>query len=177
MVPWRMLLAAAGAAIVVLSALTALPAARPGAGGDIAAFLADRDRRLGEDNLVDAFAGLRLEGKLRRVEWRNAELTVDIEVGSASADAGEAAWGDLRELVALAFKRTGSTERLLVRFVAGGGTAESWRALLLAADVRKQDRWLRDLDGLPDKSGLVYDPEWRSRLRLVFAGAWKEQIG
>ncbi|MFF2482155.1 hypothetical protein [Paenibacillus sp. NPDC058071] len=164
-------------ALAATAAAALLPLGREKGGvrSEVAVFRPNLDNRLSNANLVDAMVGLELSGKLARVEWSHAILTVEMKLDE---DQGlEPVKRDLEKLVRLSFVKLDNVNRLLIRFVdVGDGNAGQGR-LLLASDVRKGDGWLlTELGGLGTADSL-HDIRWRERLRISFTSAWTEKFG
>jgi hypothetical protein len=175
---WKRLLLASSVTALVTVLLTALPpaASRMTDGGrDQAVFKPVPLKRLSSENLVDSMVGLQLSLKLKRVEWKQAVLSVDLSV--EGSETRMKPWmEDLELLLHLAFVRTDNVSRVLVRFVEpeGGvrptGLNQQEYRMVAAADVRRSDNWLASgLAGTGDAQPAV-DEVWRKRLRMTFAG-------
>jgi|GEM_PF-481557 len=152
--------------------------------------LAEQSKRLNNSNLVDWLVGLPLDTKLMRVEWRAPTLSLDMVMPSErrlDGDAVQAFLRDAEQIWRMSFIRIDNIDRVLIRFgeSSQAGSASGLFAnadgqpafrLLLAADVRRSDRWMAS--GEAGWYGIEHadtDPVWRQRLRLSFTPLWESK--
>lgn len=170
MTVWKRLLGAGGVALVVTALLTLLPLAERrmlDSQGEMAVFRAAPIKRLETRNLVDSMLAQQLTLPIRKADWKEGVLSVDLAVDGVPGRID--LWmSDLQRLADLAYVQTSNVNRLLVRFVkadAGGGRANVMRA---AADIRKTDEWLASYLSEVGSARPDLDPAWRGRLRMSF---------
>ncbi|WP_127566951.1 hypothetical protein [Paenibacillus xylaniclasticus] len=152
--------------------------------------ITNHTKRLNNSNLVDWLVGLSLETRLMRVDWHSPTLSLDMVISSDTpldAENVQSFLRDAEQIWRMCFLRTDNVDRVLIRFGESpnakpysGLFARSDRApvfrLLLAADVRRSDRWIEA--GESAWSGIEYadtDPIWRQRLRLSFTPLWESK--
>ncbi|MFC4103731.1 hypothetical protein [Paenibacillus xanthanilyticus] len=170
MTVWKRLFGAAGAALAVTALLTLLPIAERRMNNSqegIAVFRTSPIHKLETRNLVDSMIAQQLKLPIRKADWKEGVLSVDLAVDGVPGRVD--LWmHDLQQLTELAYVQTSNVHRLLVRFVKadiGGGRRTSMQA---AADIRRTDDWLAskltEIGGArPD-----LDSVWRERLRMSF---------
>ncbi|WP_141501043.1 hypothetical protein [Paenibacillus luteus] len=163
-------------ALVVTLMMIWLPHAawqRIGKHDDVAVFRAVPAVRLTNSNMVDVLISIQLIERLKKIEWHNGILSVDIKVSTNSGR--PIIWfGDVAKLVRVSFLQLENVGRVLVRFVEERPDGE---VLLAAVDVRKTDEWLiSDMNQL-SQADPVHDELWRNRLRVSFTTAWEERFG
>ncbi|MFB9329573.1 hypothetical protein ACFFSY_26860 [Paenibacillus aurantiacus] len=174
MTVWRRLLGAAGAAIAITALLTLLPLAERrmlDSQGEMAVFRAAPIKRLETRNLVDSIIAQQLKLPIRKAEWREGVLSVDLAVDGVPGRID--LWmTDLQQLTDLAYVQTSNVNRLLIRFVksAPAGSDAVGRSMVMqaAADIRKTDEWLASALSEIGGARPDLDPVWRDRLRMSF---------
>ena len=175
---------AAAAAIASAAALAIMMLPHEGGGRpeqDMAVFQPERVTKLAQDNLVDALVAQSFTEPIRRTDLKGTVLSVDFAVRPETGIPDHIA-NDLKKLVRLSFHQASNVDRLLVRYVearedTAGQAGPDGFALLLAADVRRGDKWLGGGLGGIEAADPLRDPVWRQRLRLSFTGAWLERFG
>jgi hypothetical protein len=175
---WKPLMAgaaAAFAAVVVLSLVFSVHDAKRSLRSDMAVFRPVPISRIGNDNLVDALLSQPFTEKIRRTDLRSDVLSVDflVDRGTVRPDG---MYDDVTRLIRLSFRQSGNVERLLVRFVDQQSDVGNER-LLLAADIRRSDKWLMLQPEGTDEAVSLEDAIWQRRLRLSFTDAWKLRFG
>lgn len=167
-------LTALGAALVVTAVIGLMPHSgiSPGKGkGEVAVFHPSEMKRLTSSNLVDAIIGLQLTGRLGKVDWSQAVLTVEMRADEEKQ--AERWYRDMEKLIRLSFTQMENVNRLLIRYV---DTKENSH-MLFAADIRRTDSWLMDhLNELSDADPL-HDELWRKRLRIAYTSYLEERLG
>ncbi|MGO4373454.1 hypothetical protein [Paenibacillus sp. 2TAB19] len=141
--------------------------------GEVAVFHPAPVARLSNQNLVDVLISAQLNERIKKADWHNAILSIDLKV---NAEEGRpASWfSDVEKLLRVSFLQLENVKRVLVRIVED--TPQEPR-LLAAVDVRKTDSWLdTELDALR-YADPVHDERWRKRLRVSFTAAWEERLG
>ncbi|UVI32386.1 hypothetical protein [Paenibacillus spongiae] len=165
-------LAAAMVAAAAAVLLTLVPFAEQRKDKDrseVAVFHAAPITRLSSGNLVDSMIGLQLQLPIRKVDWKQGVLSLDLSVNGNAEDSQD--WmADLERLLYLAFVQTDNVNRVLVRYIAEGDpTSEPGKLLLQAAvDVRRTDPWIGTELSELDKAQPYTDYIWRQRLRMSF---------
>jgi hypothetical protein len=147
------------------------------------------EKRLSSTNLVDWLLTLSLHAKLKRVDWSSPTLSLDLVIPANETLDNEVVrtlMKDAEQIWQLSFLQLSNVERVLLRIgemqqSAEGGMFEHARGqspyrLLLAADVRRTDRWVvlgeEGWHGIEDAET---DPYWRNRLRLSFTKLWQSK--
>jgi len=159
-------------AALMLARLAEPPLRDPAGARTMAVFTPMRVERLSADNLADAMVALPLGGRILRVGWDHAILTVDL---AASPGPGQpaAVWSDVGTLARFSFAQVSNVNRLLVRVY---GTRERYAdELLFAADSRRADWTEEKLAALRTPQGLP-DEAWRSQFRLTVTPAGKRWL-
>jgi len=175
---------AAAAAIAACAAFAVIALPHGDDGGsqqDLAVFQPERVSKLGQDNLVDALIAQSFSEPIRRTDLKGTVLSVDFAVRPETGIPDHIV-SDMKKLVRLSFYQAANVDRLLVRYVevredairTGGSDGFE---LLLAADVRRGDKWLSGGPGEIDAADPLRDPVWRQRLRLSFTGRWADRFG
>lgn len=145
--------------------------------GDVAVFHPAAAKRLSNSNLVDMMVGLQLTGRLTKVDWDHAILSVEFKVKGEKEPSTEQWFDDMEKMVRLSFVQMENVNRLLIRFVAADVQQSGKPSLLFAADVRKTDSWLYDQIGYLNNADPLHDEVWKKRLRISFTSAWEEKYG
>lgn len=129
--------------------------------------------RLSNQNLVDVLISAQLSERIKKADWHNAILSIDLKV---DAEEGHpAAWfADVERLLRISFLQLENVRRVLVRIVEDRGEQPR---LLAAVDVRKTDSWLDTELDLLRYADPVHDELWRNRLRVSLTAAWEERFG
>ncbi|MCQ6558039.1 hypothetical protein [Paenibacillus mendelii] len=165
-------LASAAVAALAAALLLLIPLGNPRTDRDrdeLAVFHSAPITRISYDNLVDSMIGLRLSLPIRKVDWKQAVLSLDLSVEGRTEDS-QGWMADLERLLYLAFVQTDNVNRVLVRFVADADPqfASQKTSLYAAVDVRRSDTWIEtDLSAL-DSAQPRTDSLWRQRLRMTF---------
>jgi hypothetical protein len=174
---------AAAAAIAGAAAFAAflLPHGNDAGVQDIAVFQPERVTRLSQDNLVDALVAQSFTEPIKRTDLKGTVLAVDFAI-RAETGTSVTIVNDLKKLVRLSFYQASNVDRLLVRYVeekqgsARSGNADGFK-LLLAADVRRTDKWLSGSAEEIAAADPLRDPVWRQRLRLSITSEWIDRFG
>lgn len=151
---------------------------------------ASAEKRLNSTNLVDWLTTLSLHSQLKRVGWSSSTLSLDLTIPEDEMLDDEAVrtlMKDAEQIWQLSFLQLTNVDRVLLRigesskdteasmFEHTQGQAASYR-LLLAADVRRTDRWVGlGEEGWHGIEGAETDPYWRNRLRLSFTPLWQSK--
>jgi len=168
-------LAVAGAVAVV--AFGQLPNLNERMNGTLAApsvFAPMSVQTLSEENMVDAFAGMRLESSIRRLTWEQGILTVDL---AASREQGGAVgvWKDAAALIELSFGKVHNVRQLLIRVFS---EEQGKRLLLFSADSRAADWSASGLAALQDPIA-GSEPVWAPKIRPDWTragAAWRRNF-
>jgi hypothetical protein len=175
---------AAAAAIACAAAFAAFLLPHGGDAGmqqDIAVFQPERVTRLSQDNLVDALVAQTFTEPIKRTDLKGTVLAVDFAIRAETGTSVNIV-NDLKKLVRLSFYQASNVDRLLVRYVEAkqdavhGGGSDGYK-LLLAADVRRTDKWLSGSSEEIAAADPLRDPVWRQRLRLSITGEWLDRFG
>ncbi|MFC5467775.1 hypothetical protein ACFPPD_03525 [Cohnella suwonensis] len=169
-IPFKSFVLFVAAGLIVVLSLSALPSVdlkleqRRQA---VAVFQPGGGKWLTDDNLVDEMAALPLRGRLAKVGWDHAILTVDL-TGASQGDV----WADMAQLVSFACADTRNVKQLLVRIFASkaGG-----RTLMMAAETRKSD-WSAEALADPLLSAKLADPDGREIIRLSVTTSGKRWL-
>lgn len=102
---------------------------------EVPVFKQNRTVSLSDQNLVDFFAILPLELSIRRVDWSNSILTLDLEVTQMD-QTRETIFRDLFEIVQAGFLRTNNVKQVLIRVMNEKESGDQGQ-LLLAMDASK----------------------------------------
>ncbi|TYP77768.1 hypothetical protein [Paenibacillus methanolicus] len=170
MTVWKRLLGAVGAALVVTALLTLLPIAErrmQNSQEGIAVFRASPIHKLETRNLVDSMIAQKLKLPIRKADWKEGVLSVDLAVDGMPGRID--LWmRDLQQLADLSYVQTSNVNRLLVRFVKADAAGGRSTVMQAAADIRRTDEWLAG--ALTEVGGARpdLDPVWRERLRMSF---------
>lgn len=147
------------------------------------------EKRLSSNTLVDWLMTLSLHSKLKKVGWSSSTLSLDLIIPADEPLDDEAVrtlMKDAEQIWQLSFLQLSNVERVLLRIgespqVVEKGMFEhtqgqiSYR-LLLAADVRRTDRWVAlGEEGWHGIEDAETDPYWRNRLRLSFTPLWQSK--
>ncbi len=155
-------------------ALSVLPRMEWLQGGDIGVFNSVAAIQLSDENLVDQLTELPLNLKIRRVDWAQSILSLDLEMSPIAADPS-AAFEDLYALSYFGLTETRNVRRILVRVLLPKSDPVQNR-LLLAMDADRE-RWkpLRPGDWQREKPRLE---QWLSdAAHLQFTRQWSERFG
>ncbi|MDQ0058197.1 hypothetical protein [Paenibacillus harenae] len=129
--------------------------------------------RLSNQNLVDVLISAQLSERIKKADWHNAILSIDLKVDTE--EGRPTAWfADVERLLRVSFLQLENVRRVLVRIVED---REEQPRLLAAVDVRKTDDWLDAELDLLRHADPVHDELWRNRLRVSFTAAWEERFG
>ncbi|MBB3109278.1 hypothetical protein FHS18_001330 [Paenibacillus phyllosphaerae] len=166
---WKRLIASAAAAIMVTVILSVLPMAerhKLASEGAVAVFRAVPVKRLSNENLVDSIIGQQLKLPIRKAEWKQGVLSLDLAIDTRP-DRIDIWMSDLERLLDLSFLQTVNVNRLLVRFVAYPAVPGPYK-LQAAVDVRRTDSWLSKELAAVDGARPDEDSQWRQKLRMTF---------
>ncbi|MDQ8735460.1 hypothetical protein [Paenibacillus sp. LHD-38] len=140
---------------------------------EVAVFRASPAVRLTNSNLVDVLVAIQLNERLKKADWSNGVLSVDMLVSTSGGR--PALWfADVEKLVRVSFLQLENVKRILIRMVE---ERTDGPALLAAVDVRKTDEWLINEMQHLSQADPVHDEVWRERLRVSFTSAWEERFG
>lgn len=167
-------LTALGAALAVTAVIGLMPHSGIGPGkgrGEVAVFHPSEMKRLTSSNLVDAIIGLQLTGRVGKVQWNQAVLTV--EMRAEDEKQAERWYKDMEKLIRLSFTQMENVNRLLIRYV----DSKADNRLLFAADVRRTDSWLSDNFSELSDADPLHDELWRKRLRIAYTTLLEKRLG
>lgn len=170
------LLAACATALAVTLLFTWLPHAawqNTVNRSEVAVFRSTPAVRLTNNNLVDVLVAVQLNERIKKADWSNGVLSVDMRVSTSGGRPG--LWfADVEKLVRVSFLQLENVKRILIRMVEERGNGP---VLLAAVDVRKTDEWLINEMQFLSQADPVHDEMWRKRLRVSFTSAWEERFG
>lgn len=147
------------------------------------------EKRLTNTNLVDWLLTLSLHAKMKRVDWSSTTLSLDLIIPDDETLDDEAVrtlMKDAEQIWQMSFLQLSNVDRVLLRigempqsaatgmFDRTQSQNRSGYRLLLAADVRRTDRWIGlGEEGWHGIENAETDSYWRSRLRLSFTPLWQ----
>jgi hypothetical protein len=149
------------------------------------------EKRLTNTNLVDWLLTLSLHAKLKHVAWSSTTLSIDLMIPDNEPlddEAVRALMKDAEQIWQMSFLQLSNVDRVLLRigelpqstatgmFERSQSQNRSSYRLLLAADVRRTDRWVglgeEGWHGIEDAET---DSYWRNRLRMSFTQLWQSK--
>lgn len=149
------------------------------------------EKRLSNTNLVDWLLTLTLHAKVKRVDWSSPTLSLDLLIPADETlndEAVQTLMKDAEQIWQMSFLQLSNVERVLLRIGELPQAAETGLfertpnqsrgayRLLLAADVRRTDRWVGlGEEGWHGIENAETDPYWRNRLRLSFTPLWQSK--
>ncbi|NIK67712.1 MULTISPECIES: hypothetical protein [unclassified Paenibacillus] len=163
-----------GAALAVTAVIGLMPHSGIGperGRGEVAVFHPSEMKRLTSRNLVDAIVSLQLTGRVGKVQWTQAVLTVEMRADDEKQT--DRWYKDMEKLIRLSFTQTENVNRLLIRYV----DAKAGGQLLFAADVRRTDNWLGENFNEISDADPLHDELWRKRLRIAYTSLLEDRLG
>ncbi|WP_409346601.1 hypothetical protein [Paenibacillus sp. MBLB4367] len=127
---------------------------------------------LSDDNMVDMLSALPLQLSIKKADWHQSVLSVDLLMPSAASGI-ERVYRDLYTLSEFGFQ-TSNVRQVLVRVLEGrkeAGAAESGYPLLVAMDARKASRsssWKREGEGAQTLQDYL-----QSHYRITYTKKWQ----
>ncbi|GIP25582.1 hypothetical protein J23TS9_07120 [Paenibacillus sp. J23TS9] len=130
---------------------------------------------LSNDNIVDALHSLPLTMPIRRVEWNEPAMSIDLIVSAPDTKLSEM-YENIADLLSFSFSSTINVNQVKLRLVA----EDKWlgtKHLLLAADVRRED-WDSGLNGELKRTGEAPLSDLiKQRFHVIETILWKNQFG
>ncbi len=130
---------------------------------------------LGNDNIVDALHELPLTLPIRRVEWNDSAMSIDLNVTAPDTKISEM-YANIGEILSFSFHGTVNVNRVKLRLVA----EDQWlgtKHLLLALDA-KREVWDAGLMMELRRTGEAPLSEMmKQRLHVIETILWKNQFG
>ncbi|MBD3918790.1 hypothetical protein H8B09_08515 [Paenibacillus sp. PR3] len=149
------------------------------------------EKRLTNTNLVDWLLTLSLHAKLKRVDWSSTTLSLDLIIPDDETlddEAVQTLMKDAEQIWQMSFLQLSNVNRVLLRigempqstatgmFERSLSQNRSGYRLLLAADVRRTDRWIGlGEEGWHGIENAETDSYWRNRLRMSFTPLWQSK--
>ncbi|MCJ8011091.1 hypothetical protein MUG84_04945 [Paenibacillus sp. KQZ6P-2] len=130
---------------------------------------------LSNDNIVDALHSLPLTMPIRKVEWNESAMSIDLTVKAPDTKLSEM-YLNIADILSFSFSNTINVNQVKLRLIA----EDKWlgtRHLLLAADTRRED-WDNSLYWELQNTGEAPMPDMiKQRLHVIETILWKSQFG
>ncbi|MFD0867776.1 Uncharacterised protein [Chlamydia abortus] len=138
---------------------------------ELAVFKENHSTRLSDENLVDKMTMLPLQLNIRRVDWNNSILSIDL--GAPAGSTASRVYHDLYELSKFGLQNHTNVDQVLVRVMEASSVSRERNGLLLVSMDARKER-VQGQEALKELSGQDVRQYLQSRYRITYTQKWKD---